>query len=538
METSQLCTSLCHAAPSPNGVYIASLTASRFLIRKTTTHDILRSWPLPSEHNTRNILLRWSAGSTRVVLADSDNTRVYDLRDTRWLAHINNGSGGMGKIVNAEFGGTRNEVLLFSEFGARVTVWNVDSGRSVEIRDPKFTKQGRGWDYRPVSSCGSSGNSMFALLSRAGAQDVVTLHAPATYQVLKTTVLPTVDAQGLKWSPDGKWFAVWEAASAGYSILIYTADGHVYRTYSGEGVEADVQGLGIKSVEWSPRGDFLAVGGCDYRVTLLSTRTFSPAVFLDHTPTIQLPNTPVYTELVSGTSRSYQLAPQPISPPTASIAAPSSVAAPSPSLAVGISLVAFNKSGTLVVTRNDTMPTTVWFWDLSTLSPHSIMIQHSPVKSLLWHPTRVDLLLIQCVGDETILYLYNAASQVEATPPTLLNVPLTHSSSDGKLEAKWLSTSAESKPVLLVGNVRNWLLIYPDGKEPVLSFDRSHNGDGADQQDIGDESEDSLFNILTGRTPLPVIDRNDRNVGSQEEFDDSSERLEDTFREKKRVGVI
>ncbi|KAK5153030.1 hypothetical protein LTR04_006286 [Oleoguttula sp. CCFEE 6159] len=401
----------------------------------------------------------------------------------------------MGKIVNAEFGGTRNEVLLFSEFGARVTVWNVDSGRSVEIRDPKFTKQGRGWDYRPVSSCGSSGNSMFALLSRAGAQDVVTLHASATYQVLKTTVLPTVDAQGLKWSPDGKWFAVWEAASAGYSILIYTADGHVYRTYSGEGVEADVQGLGIKSVEWSPRGDFLAVGG-------------------------------------------YQLAPQPISPPTASIAAPSSVAAPSPSLAVGISLVAFNKSGTLVVTRNDTMPTTVWFWDLSTLSPHSIMIQHSPVKSLLWHPTRVDLLLIQCVGDETILYLYNAASQVEATPPTLLNVPLTHSSSDGKLEAKWLSTSAESKPVLLVGNVRNWLLIYPDGKEPVLSFDRSHNGDGADQQDIGDESEDSLFNILTGRTPLPVIDRNDRNVGSQEEFDDSSERLEDTFREKKRVGVI
>ncbi|KAK5296616.1 hypothetical protein LTR16_000559 [Cryomyces antarcticus] len=482
METSQLCTSLCHAAPSPNGVYIASLTASRFLIRKTTTHDILRSWPLPSEHNTRNILLRWSADSTRVVLADSDNTRVYDLRDTRWLAHINNGSGGMGKIVNAEFGGTRNEVLLFSEFGARVTVWNVDSGRSVEIRDPKFTKQGRGWDYRPVSSCGSSGNSMFALLSRA--------------------------------------------------------DGHVYRTYSGEGVEADVQGLGIKSVEWSPRGDFLAVGGCDYRVTLLSTRTFSPAVFLDHTPTIQLPNTPVYTELVSGTSRSYQLAPQPISPPTASIAAPSSVVAPSPSLAVGISLVAFNKSGTLVVTRNDTMPTTVWFWDLSTLSPHSIMIQHSPVKSLLWHPTRVDLLLIQCVGDETILYLYNAASQVEATPPTLLNVPLTHSSSDGKLEAKWLSTSAESKPVLLVGNVRNWLLIYPDGKEPVLSFDRSHNGDGADQQDIGDESEDSLFNILTGRTPLPVIDRNDRNVGSQEEFDDSSERLDDTFREKKRVGVI
>lgn len=203
--------------------------------------------------------------SSRVLVSDEDSIRVWDLLDKRWTATISNGSGGMGKIVNADFGRIKDEVLVFSDFGSKVMIWSLKTARTVEIRDPKFSKSGFG--YR-------SKGGVFALLSRPGAQDTLTLHAPTSYQVLKTTVLQSVDAQGLKWSPDGRWLALWDTPSIGYKVHIYTADGHLYRIYSGD-ASNDVLGLGVKSLEWSPRGDYLAVGGHDRRVTLLSTRTVS-----------------------------------------------------------------------------------------------------------------------------------------------------------------------------------------------------------------------------------------------------------------------
>lgn len=76
----------------------------------------------------------------------------------------------------------------------------------------------------------------------------------------------------MKWSPDGRWLVVWDSPAVGYRIFVYTADGNLYRMYSGE-QHGDVEGLGVKSVDWSPNGEYLAIGGHNRRVTLLGTRT-------------------------------------------------------------------------------------------------------------------------------------------------------------------------------------------------------------------------------------------------------------------------
>lgn len=187
------------------------------------------------------------------------------MQDHQWTATIDNGSGSMGRNAHVEFGNDETEVMAFSQFGARITVWELWTGKGIELKDPKFTRGGHGRS--------AARTPIFALLSRQGAQDVISLHLPGTYGLIKSFSPQTVDAQGLKWSPDGRWLAVWDALSTGYKVLIYTADGNLFRTHCGDYFTDELNGLGVKNVEWSPSGDFLVVAGFQKKLTLLGTKT-------------------------------------------------------------------------------------------------------------------------------------------------------------------------------------------------------------------------------------------------------------------------
>jgi len=140
-----------------------------------------------------------------------------------------------------------------------------------------FTNPGTvGYGYRPCTS-------HFALLGRQATHDVITVHNHTNYKLASTWTLPTLDAQGLKWAPCGRWIAVWESAASGYKVLIYTSDGHLYRTY-----DRQCDGLGVKSVEWSPNSDFLTIGSYDGRMVFLSNYTFSPVC--SSNPSLGAPN--------------------------------------------------------------------------------------------------------------------------------------------------------------------------------------------------------------------------------------------------------
>lgn len=486
-------------------------------------------------------------------MADDDTTRVYDLRDDKWNAVISNGSGGMGKNMTVEFGRDEDEVLIWSDFASRVMVWCLRTGRTVEIRDPKLSgKDSRGWGYRPCVE-GQSVNgrgSVLALLCRNPGVDVLMLLAPKTYAVLKRVELVTQDAQGVRWSRDGRWLAVWDAASVGYSLCIYTADGHLYRTISrelpDEPNEWGIEGLGIKTVDWVPRNEWLAVGGWDRRVRILSTKTFSPVVYLDHTAQICVPSASVYTEQVDARGfRSFELTQQPATPPKAPVEKNDTGL-----MKQGISIMAFNKDGTLCATRDDSTPTTVWIWDLRSLQPRTIFILHSPVKALQWHPTSSSHLLIQCTHDSPTLYLYTAAPFSNSTsssssgvgPPSILslldNITKPAGSLPAKWTSKWLHTDPDKKPAMMVGHQQGYILVWPEGKDQILRFEEPE----------GDESDDSLYDILTGRTPVPPLrdSARRRSYGSADGVEnvddtgaehvqglDSTISFDDTFREKR-----
>jgi WD40 repeat protein len=439
---------------------------------------------------------------------------VYDLRDEKWNAVISNGSGGMGKVAHVEFGSSEDEVLVWSGFASKMTVWDLRTGRTVEVMDVKFEGK-RGTAYRPTSGKGRGGE-VLAVLCRAAGQDVLLMLASRTYKVLKRVELPTIDAQNLKWSTDGRWCAVWDSPSSGFGLHIYTADGHLYRTITRESPPLEdaynewaVEGLGIKTVEWVPGGEYLAVGGWDRRVRILSTRTFAPIVFLDHTATICVPSVPVYTETVDAVRvRSYTLTPQPATPPKAQ-AEKNDVAL----MKAGISILAFNIEGTMCATRDDSTPTTVWIWDLRSLKPKIILIQHAPVKSLIWHPSNPALLLIQSVHDAPTVYLYTTHTFSESIsgpsrnsdgasgPPAILDFREKIKKPAGSLPPKyfttWLPTPVDKKPAFTFGHNQGYTIVWPEGKDQILRFE---NPDAE-----GEDSDDSLYEILTGRKPVPQL---------------------------------
>jgi WD40 repeat protein len=461
---------------------------------------------------------------------------VYDLRDEKWSAVISNGSGGMGKNVHVEFGATEDEVLVWSDFAACVKVWCLRTGRAIEIRDPKFPgRENRGWAYRPSGSSRHGRGQVMALLCRTSGIDVLLLLSARTYALISRVELPTIDAANLRWSRDGRWLAIWDAASAGYNLHIYTADGNLYRTITREPSEEvdawGIEGLGIKSVEWIPGNEKLAIGGWDRRVRILSTRTFAPVVFLDHTPIIHVPEAPVHTEHIDGQgTRSYQLTTQPATPPKAPLEKNETAL-----MKQGISLLAFNADGTLCATRDDSTPSTVWIWDLRSLKPRTILIQYSPIKNLQWHPHDPSRLLIQTTHDAPAVYLYTAqhlsastssSSPSHHSPPAILNLGQHINKPAGTLPARWtsswLSTSADKKRVFVLGHQQGYVIVWPEGKDQILRFEREGE----------EESDDSLYDILTGRTPVPRL-REDMELDGNLDEEEEGHGLDDTFREKR-----
>lgn len=172
--------------------------------------------------------------------------------------------------LHVDFGADESEIIVFHSWNTRVTIFCLRSNKTTVIKQPKQATP-HGYGYRPRTR-------ELAILLKPEASDVLTIHETQSYKILNRSALPTVDAQGLKWSPDGRWIAIWDLASIGTKVLIYTADGQLFRTYTGPSGVDDSFDTGVKQIEWNPVGSegvshILAVGKVNGNIDLLNTRT-------------------------------------------------------------------------------------------------------------------------------------------------------------------------------------------------------------------------------------------------------------------------
>lgn len=511
-----------HAVASPSEQYLAYFSNGR--LRICTANSPERS----SEVNIRiqpkdAVSIRWNDDSHRIVVSSAQVIEVIDLDDASHRIRLDNGSAGFGRFASAEFIGS-DLLLVLWEFG-KTKLWDLSNGKGSELCELKMTGDGKRWQIRPGG--GNGARRTLAMLSRPGADDLLNFYFPALQKQLGSIKLPTADAQRICWSPDGRWITVLDTPTANPNVHFYTPDGHLYRSYPPAN-EGNPYTLGTKSIVWSGDSQIVALTRYDGRIILLNARTFAPLAILEHTTSIDQRSLSaeqqafVWQEAVSAAGeRSYAIAPQPVAPP---LSKAKSNVEPSE---LGIAEARFSCEGTFLATRDERMLSTVWIWNMATLTAHAVMIQHHNIRKMRWHSTRPDTLMLDC--GEGIAYLYLAFSS-QAPLPVVTSAPTSSAIS-------WLHPQSDSKPIILAASKASFRLVYPEGQPEGVARTQIQAGTGEDDSFDEGASEDSLFDVLSGRKPLPpkteqsYTERVDFEVETEEE--DTTARLDDTFREMK-----
>ncbi|KAJ5158038.1 uncharacterized protein N7500_007689 [Penicillium coprophilum] len=381
---------------------------------KSLKHFNVEAFPGTSDDET--------VSRRRLVSANDSRISVWQLTPLEILAEIESIEPG---ALAVDFGADENEILVFHAWNTKLSVHSLKTRRSSVIKAPKFAHH-FGHGYRTKTR-------HFAVILKPETSDLLTVHEPQSYELVHKTVLPTIDAQGLKWSPDGKWISIWDTPTAGTKVLVFTADGQLFRTYSGPSGVDDSFDLGVKQIEWSPphQGicEILAVGKVNGNIDLLRTRTFSSPATLSHVFSTdqQCPN--IWRERYTSAAGDAEYAET--SSSSAMSMSPESVGPPR-----GVLMMTFSSDGRLLATVDSARQNVVWIWSLEGIPTlASVLVHEQPVRQIIWHPSTPQLLINTITNTLPAIRWWSPKDH-----PMIVRVPVQRSES-GKYDVRWVAGS-------------------------------------------------------------------------------------------------
>ena len=244
-----------------------------------------------------------------------------------------------------------------------------------------------------------------------------------------------------------------------------------------------------------------------------------------------LPQVDVWQEQLNvSKSRSYAAAPQPASPPTSASLAKSS------NPAHGVSIISFNGDGTMLATKDDSIPTTVWIWSLQSGKALTVLIHHSPVKQVTWHPQQSDLVLVHCAIPDLAVHLWKSTWNA----PRIISLPLERAG--GRLETSWLQSPDNDSYSLMITSTHQYATaeiskngdLIPEVGTLELSF--KSVGTGAEHMfDEGNSLDLSPIKIAHDETMEGRDGYDDGNDRSGSSFGMGNELVDDTFHYRRHV---
>ncbi|RKP06138.1 hypothetical protein THASP1DRAFT_18862 [Thamnocephalis sphaerospora] len=380
MDLSERCkhTSPASCKLSPCGRYVANLFQHRVVVRDVETLKLVRQWS--STDHLREV--HWSPDSELLltVTAKTELVQVWRLEDAKWNASVDESFAGVTRVA---WSPDSRHILCFSDLQLRLTIWSLVSKEAYYIKYPK---------NRDRSLSFHRDHRYMALAERKEVKDHVGIYNCDTWSLVHTFPVETLDLEGLQWSPNGRYIAVWDTMLE-YKVLVYTPDGHLQKSYS-----AYSNGLGVRTMAWSPSSQFLAVGSYDQKARLLNHFTWTPLIELEH-PARQLQgeDTPVCKCLCAHSwpsSCSCRYADEMARGPLQLQTVRPDPDRPNPRM--GINLLDFDAAGGFIVTRNENMPNYLWIWEVAQLSRRALIQQAMPVRTARWNPVLPGILAYCC----------------------------------------------------------------------------------------------------------------------------------------------
>jgi hypothetical protein len=207
----------------------------------------------------------------------------------------------------------------------------------------------------------------------------------------------------------------------------------------------------------------------------LTRPQFYPVTAFYHQSTVCLPQVPVWQEQINASGqRIYVPVSQPSCPPTGN---------PNTDDCLGVSTLEFNLDGTLLATKSDAAPTTIWIWYPHRGTAAAVLIHHAPVKSIQWHPTIADELLIHCNITQTVAHIWKATWETPKVVRFRLDKP------GGRMEAAWLGSNAAGLPRLMLGNGQTYAVVQIDHEGELVPITRNGDALALGPEDKFDEAE-------------------------------------------------
>lgn len=185
----------------------------------------------------------------------------------------------------------------------------------------------------------------------------------------------------------------------------------------------------------------------------------------------------------------------------------------------GCASISFDPSSSLVATRQDDAPSTVWVWDVQAAELRAVLLFHGNVASLSWHPHVPETLLVRCEGDQYngLVFVWDPLSEGPRSVDFARNLPGAKAGS--RPRALWLEVDP---PSVFFSDTQNYLLACLGEADhvPAPWSDPEFSGPMLSAR-AREERDESPLHLVPASGPRPE-------VPDLQEDDDYSE-LEDTF---------
>lgn len=200
------------------------------------------------------------------------------------MAQIEDTQAGVSGIVWAP---DSVQILVFSELLYKCSIYNLSDRSVAYIRGPKLSTA-KGCIF-------NSTGKLMALLEKHDCKDTISIYATGDWTLVNSIVMDSFDIVEMRWDSNDSHIVAWE------NPINY----RLYAVCPFKGVVLKYQpydyALGIKTVDYSNRSMFVAIGSFDEKIRLLNALTWKEIAELDcSNPVITSDNTKIYKEEDSG----------------------------------------------------------------------------------------------------------------------------------------------------------------------------------------------------------------------------------------------